>query len=208
MISLAKSAIYQIMQYSLRKIFSAFGPISNAGSERSEKLENCKVHSANLKIESIGKGAYPLFSFLEVRFFWNSPNRKAMPMLVGIPVWLAPLIAVPYMLAALVYNFGGAKYFIREKNEVVGTLILKVHQDALILHSLSVSPFKRKRGVGFLVLVKMEKLAKRMKLPWLELDVLKGNVPAQRLYWKFGFRFYSEKAMTLVLRKQVLDSPV
>ncbi len=162
-----------------------------------------KVDTGNLKIMSIGKGDYPLFSFLEFRFFWNSPNRKAMPLLVGLPVWLAPLIAVPYMLGALVYNFRGTKYFIREKNEVAGTLILKVRQDALIVHSLSVSPFKRKRGVGFFVLVQMEKLARRMNLPWLELEVLKGNVPAQRLYCKFGFRFYSEKAMTLVLRKRV-----
>ncbi len=167
-----------------------------------------KVDTGNLKIMSIGKGEYPLFGFLEFRFFWNSPNRKAMPMLVGIPAWLAPLIAVPYMLGALVYNFRGAKYFIKEKNEVAGTLILKVREDALFVHSLSVSPFKRKRGVGFFVLFKMEKLARRMKLSWLELEVLKGNVPAQRLYWKFGFRFYSEKAMTLVLRKQVLNSPV
>ena len=162
-----------------------------------------KVDIANLKIVSIGKGEYPLFSFLEFRFFWNSPNRKAVPMLVGIPAWLAPLIAVPYMLGALVYNFRGAKYFVREKDEVAGTLILKVRQDALILHSLSVSPIKRKRGVGFFVLVQMEKLARRMNLPWLELEVLKGNVPAQRFYWKFGFKVYTEKAMTLVLRKQV-----
>jgi len=107
------------------------------------------------------------------------------------------------MLAALVYNFGGAKYFIRGANEVVGTVILKVRQDSLIVKSLAVSPIKRKRGVGFFILVQGEKLAKQMRLRWLELDVLKGNVSAQRLYWKFGFKIYAERRLTLMLRKRV-----
>ncbi len=159
--------------------------------------------NCNLKIEPIGKSEYPLFSFLEFRFFWNCPNGKAIPLLPGTPAWLEPLIAVPYMLGALVYNFRGAKYFIQEKKDVAGTLILKTSQDALIIHSLSVSPNMRKHGVGFFVLVQAEKLARRMKLPWLELEVLKRNVPAQRLYWKFGFKVHAEKRLTLVLRKRV-----
>ncbi len=155
------------------------------------------------KIESIGKGEFPLFSLLEFRFFWRSPNGIAIPVLLGNPAWLAPLIAVPYMLGAWVYNFGGAKYFVRGEDEVAGTLILKVRQDALIVQSLAVSPVKRGRGVGFFMLVEAEKLAERMRLPWLELDVLKGNVSAQRLYWKFGFRFCAEKRLSFVLRKRV-----
>ncbi len=162
-----------------------------------------KGEIGNFEIEQIRKGKLPLFSFLEFRFFWNSPNGKAIPMLSGNPAWLAPLIAVPYMLGALVYNFRGAKYFIKVENDIAGTVILKVRQDALIVHSLSVSPIKRKRGVGFLILGQAEKSAKRMKLPWLELDVLKGNLSAQRLYRKFGFRLYAEKRLTLVLRKRV-----
>ena len=162
-----------------------------------------KADIDNLKTESIGKSEFPLFGFLEFRFFWKSPNGKAMPMLLGNPAWLAPLIAVPYMLVALVYNFGGTRYFIRREKEVAGIIILKVRQDALIVQSLAVSPMKRKSGVGFFVLVQAEKLARRMKLPWLELEVLKRNVPAQRLYWKFGFKIYAERRLTLVLRKRV-----
>jgi ribosomal protein S18 acetylase RimI-like enzyme len=162
-----------------------------------------EVDGGNLKMKSVGKSELPLFSFLEFRFFWNSPNGEAIPIFSGNPAWLAPLIAVPYMLAALVYNFGGTKYFIRGDNEVVGTVILKVRQDSLIVKSLAVSPIKRKRGVGFFILVQAEKLAKQMRLPWLELDVLKGNVSAQRLYWNFGFKIYAERTLTFVLRKRV-----
>jgi ribosomal protein S18 acetylase RimI-like enzyme len=152
-------------------------------------------------MESIDKGEFPLYSFLEFRFFWNSPNGKAMPF--GNPAWLAPLIAVPYKLIALVYNFGGTRYFIMGENEVAGIVNLKVRQDALIVQTLAVSPVKRNRGVGFFVLVQAEKLAKQMKLQWLELEVLKGNVPAQRLYWKYGFKIYAERRLSLVLRKRV-----
>ncbi len=154
-------------------------------------------------MEAISKSEIPLFSYLEFCFFWNSPSGKAIPMLLGHPAWLAPLIAVPYMLAAFAYNFGGKKYFIKEQKEVAATLILKVSQDALILQSVAVSPNRRKRGIGFFVLTQAQKLAKWMKLPWLELEVLRRNVPAQRLYSKFGFKIHAERKLTLVLRKQV-----
>ncbi len=162
-----------------------------------------KMEQRAFKMVSIGEKELLLFSFLEFRFFWNSPNGKAMPVLPSNSAWLAPLIAVPYMLVAMVYNFPGTRYFIKEGGEVAGIAILKVRQDALIVQTLAVSPIKRKRGVGYFVLVQAEKLAKQMRLPWLELDVLKGNVPAQRLYWKFGFRLHTERRLTFVLRKRV-----
>ncbi len=164
-----------------------------------------KVNISNLKMEPIGKGKLLLFNLLSFRFFWNSPNGKAMPLLPGNPAWLAPVIAIPYMLAALsaVHNFGGERYFIRKGDEVAGTVIMKARQDALVVQSLAVSPVKRRRGVGFFALAQAERLAKRMKLPWLELDVLKRNVSAQRLYWKFGFKTCAERRLSLMLRKRV-----
>jgi len=162
-----------------------------------------KADVGNLKMESVGKGDFLLFSFLEFRFFWNSPNGNAMPMLSGNPAWLAPLIVVPYMLAALVYNLRGAKYFIKLRNEVAGILILKKQQDVLILRTLAVSPTHRKHGVGLFILERTENLARRMKLQWLELDVLKHNIPAQRLYKRFCFKIHAVHRLSLVLRKRV-----
>ena len=162
-----------------------------------------KADIGNLKMESVGKGGFPLFSFLEFRFFWNSPNGKAMPVLFGNPAWLAPLIAVPYMLAALVYNFGGAKYFIKLRNEVAGILVLKKQQNVLIVRTLAVSPTHRKHGVGLFILERTENLARRMKLHWLELEVLKHNIPAQRLYERFFFKIHATHRLSLVLRKRI-----
>lgn len=156
-------------------------------------------------MQSVGNSDLLLFSFLGFRFFWNSPDGKALPVLNGNPSWLAPLIVTPYMLASLVnvHNRGGVKYFIKEENEVVGTAVLKVHKGTLCVRSLSVSPAKRNCGVGFFILVQAEKLAQQIKLRWLEVEVLKDNVSAQRLYRKFGFEPYSEGKLSVVLKKRV-----
>lgn len=153
------------------------------------------------EIEPVSRRQSLLFSFLEFRFFWNSQNGKAI--LFGNPPWLTPLIAIPYTLAALVYDHRGTKYFIKQKNLVAGILVLKIRQDALTVHTLAVSPNHRKHSVGLFILSQAENLAKQMKLPWLELVVLKGNTPGQRLYEKFGFKIHAEKRLSLVLRKRV-----
>lgn len=160
-----------------------------------------KDNTNHPEIESISKREYLMFSFLEFRFFWNSPNGKAL--LFGNPSWLAPLIVIPYTLVALVYNYGGTKYLIKQKNEVAGILVLKARQNALIVHTLAVSQNHRKHGIGLFILSQAENLAKRMKLQWLELVVLKRNTPAQRLYEKFGFKIHAERRLSLVLRKRV-----
>ena len=104
-----------------------------------------KVNISNLKMESIGKGELFLFNLLAFRFFWNSPNGKAMPLLPGNPAWLAPVIAIPYTLAALsaVHNFGGERYFIRKGDEVAGAVIMKARQDAWLCKAW---PSRRSRG--------------------------------------------------------------
>ena len=168
-------------------------------------LNEMKANKSNLKMQSVSKRDLLLFSFLGFRFFWNSPDGKAMPLLNSNPGWLAPLIVTPYMLASLVnsHNAGGVKYFVKEEKEVAGIAILKVHKDTLSIRSLAVSPTMRGRGVGFFVLGQAEKFAKQMKLPWLEVEVLKDNVTAQGLYRKFGFETYEEGRMTVVFRKRV-----
>lgn len=160
-----------------------------------------KAIREHLRTEYVGKRKSFKFGFLEFLLFWNSPDGKAI--VFGNPAWLMPLIAVPYMLAALVYNFRGNKYFVRRHDELVGLFVLKVKEDALIVHTLAVSPMSRKRGVGFFILQYAECIANRNGLKWLELTVLKGNMPAQRLYAKFGFKIHVRKRLSLVLRKRL-----
>jgi ribosomal protein S18 acetylase RimI-like enzyme len=164
-----------------------------------------KTEIGKLTMQKVSKRECLRFSFLGFRFFYNGPDGAAIPLLPDNPAWLAPLIVIPYMLSSLVnmHSFGGTKYFIKEKNEIVGIAILKVHQDTLKVQSLAVSPQKRRRGIGFFVLAKAEKAAKQLKLQWLEVEVLGGNVSARRLYLRFGFTVHIEGRMALVFRKQV-----
>ncbi len=158
-----------------------------------------------LKMRPIRKSEHLLFSFLGFHYFWNGADGNTIPLLYTAPAWFAPLIIVPYMLTSLVniHNFGGVKYFITEEDEIVGTVILKNRQGMLCLYSLAVVPSKRKRGIGFSVLAQAEKVAEQFKLQGLEVEVLKSNVSAQRLYLKFGFKMVAEGQMTKVFRKQV-----
>jgi RimJ/RimL family protein N-acetyltransferase len=126
-------------------------------------------------------------------------------MLKHNPSWLAVLIVMPYMLAALVnvHNTGGTRYFIMQDGQVVGTVVLKVQKDALAVRSTSVLPAKRKKGVGFFVLSEAEKYAKQFGLSCLEVEVLKANVPSLRLCFKYGFKVHAQGRMAVALRKQV-----
>ncbi len=147
---------------------------------------------------------FPLFKLLEFCYFWNSPNGEAMPFArARPPALLAPLSMVPYMLAGEVYNSGGRRYFIREDDKVVGILVLKVRHDAMFVSTLATSPTKRGRGVGTFVLGQAEGAAKSMNLPWLELEVLKHNVHARRLYSRSGFKICARRRWSLALRKPV-----
>ena len=39
---------------------------------------------------------------------------------------------------------------------------------------------------------------------WMEVDVLKKNIPAQRLYTKYGFKFEDEKMHGMIRGKKPL----
>jgi ribosomal protein S18 acetylase RimI-like enzyme len=49
----------------------------------------------------------------------------------------------------------------------------------------------------------IEGACKQLGEEWLELTVLKRNVPAQRLYKKPGFRKAAERRWSLLLRKKL-----
>ena len=62
-----------------------------------------------------------------------------------------------------------------------------------VLHLYAVHPAFRGKGVGKEALRAILTLAKRRGGEAVHLDVVKGNVPAERLYRAAGFRFCEEK---------------
>lgn len=141
------------------------------------------------------------FNFIGFWSFWNSEKGEAM--VFGNPWLLKFIIVVPYVLASEVYYFGTRRYFVKLGSQIAASFALRVEPDAIVVSSLAVSPEYRRKGIGLFILVTVEKLCRRTKVKRLELSVLKRNVSAQRLYWKFGFTTAVEKKWGLVLRKNV-----
>lgn len=132
-----------------------------------------------LRIIPVNRHQFLAFNLLEFRFFWNSQNGKAI--FFGNPHLLKPLVIIPYMLAATVYNFGGKRLIVKLGDQTATMFVLKIRRDALIVSSLAVSPNYRRCGIGLFILNYAEKLCRQMRIEWLELAVLKVNTPAQWL---------------------------
>lgn len=114
---------------------------------------------------------------------------------------VALLIAVPYILGSELAFFREARYFVRLKKQVVGIFVLREEPDALYVGSLAVTPEYRGYGVATHILDYSAKVAGKLGKKWLELTVLKKNIPARRLYEKTGFVKKKNKKWSLVLRK-------
>jgi len=68
--------------------------------------------------------------------------------------------------------------------------------------SLGVKKEYRRLGVGTCILGYIETTAKHMGKRWLETLVLRKNIPAQRLYTKYGFTFIQSERMHCIMRKE------
>jgi ribosomal protein S18 acetylase RimI-like enzyme len=160
-----------------------------------------KSVSRSFKIEAVSRMQRLVFDFLGFRFFWDSEDGGAM--VFRNPWLLRFFIVVPYVLGSEVYYFRTRRFFVKLGVRVVALFALRVERNKVFVGSLAVSPECRRKGVGLFILSVVENLCRRMKMGWLELTVLKSNVPAQRLYRKFGFIVAVERRRGLVLRKKV-----
>ena len=158
--------------------------------------------SRKLRIESASKRQFLTLSFLQFRFFWESENGSAV-IFGRNPRWLMPLIAIPYTLGWAIYNRGSVGYFVKLEEKIVGEFTLSIKHESLFISSLGVSPEHRRLGIGLFILTEVEKLCRSMKMEWLELSVLKGNMPARRLYERFGFTVEAERKWSFILRKRI-----
>ena len=154
-----------------------------------------------LKIEPVSSFQHSLFNLLEFRFFAASERGKAL--VFGNPPLLMLLFIIPYILVGEIAHFRGKRFFVRHGKRIVGILVLKAGHEAVVIGSLAVSPLCRGFGVGWFMLGWIEGMCRRMNEKWLELSVLRGNVPAQYLYCRFGFQKTIERRWSFVLRKRV-----
>ncbi len=78
-------------------------------------------------------------------------------------------------------------------NKIIGAMAVENHNDYLSLHLLTVHPQYRKQHLAESMIKKSFQIAKERKNQNIILDVVKGNLPAEKLYTKFDFKFTGEK---------------
>jgi len=137
----------------------------------------------------------------EFRFFNSNKQGTAMPF--GNSRFLPLLIAVPYILACEVIFFRNQRFFVKLRNRVVGLLILNEKPDALRISSLAVAPEFRRLGIATYILAYAESKAEMLDKDFLELSVLKKNLPARTLYRNSGFSQKEERKRSFILVRKV-----
>lgn len=78
-------------------------------------------------------------------------------------------------------------------NKIIGAMAVTNHKDYSSLHLLTVHPRYRKHHLAENLVEKLFQIAKERKNKKIILDVVKGNLPAEKLYTKFNFKFSGEK---------------
>jgi len=167
----------------------------------SEGTIEMKEVRKSLNINLAGRREHLFFNFIEFCFFSHS-ERECM-LFFGSARAMHPFVIVPYILMAEVIFFRGWRYFVKLKGQVVGILAVHERMEALFINSLAVSPECRRLGIATHILIYAEELAMRLRRKRLELSVLKRNIPAQKLYKRFGFAKKEEKMWSFVLSKEV-----
>ena len=139
------------------------------------------------------------FLLLEYRFFKDSEGGNAL--LLNLPWHLSPLslmvhIAKSHALVLLRLPC----YFVRLGTRIVGLLAFEEQHESLFVASLAVAKECRRLGIGTCILGYVEAIARHMGKRWLEVDVLRKNIPAQRVYTKYGFTFLQNERMYFIVR--------
>jgi ribosomal-protein-alanine N-acetyltransferase len=76
----------------------------------------------------------------------------------------------------------------REGEHIVGYAGLWLSLDEAHITTFAVLPEYRRRKIGERMLISIFERAERLGAEWLTLEVRASNLPAQRLYEKYGFR--------------------
>ena len=115
----------------------------------------------------------------------------------------ASMIAVPYVLACEVIFFRKNRLFFKFGKHVAGIAALDQEPHVLYISTLAVSPEFRRAGIASFILNYAETVAEKIGKGYLELSVLKKNLPARKLYEKHGFSVKKEKRRTYLMTKKV-----
>lgn len=84
-------------------------------------------------------------------------------------------------------------YIVVIDNAIVGAMAVANHIDYSSLHLLTIHPDYRNQHLAESMIKKLFQIADERKNHKIILDVVKDNLPAEKLYNKFGFKSTGEK---------------
>ena len=136
-----------------------------------------------------------------------------IPVLVGMEKSIYP--ESPWSAAQFREELSGIprtrKYIIAQNGtDIVGYAGIAIAGDVADIHTLTVIPEFRRRGIASEMLRNLEKWALEKKVVAVMLEMREGNVEAQPLYEKYGYRvisrrdnYYAPKIHALIMRKEL-----
>jgi GNAT superfamily N-acetyltransferase len=139
------------------------------------------------------------FLLLEYRFFKDSEEGSALPL--NLPWLLSPLSLMLHIVKSRALALLRLPcYFVKLETRTVGLWAIQEHHESLLVASLGVAKEYRRLGIGTCILGCTEAIARHMGKKWLEVDVLRKNILAQRLYTKYGFTFIQNERVRCIMR--------
>lgn len=175
----------------------------NGGLGLKEEVEKEPDICRRLRFEAVGGIKRLQFLLSEYRFFKDGEEGGAL--ILSVPWPLSPLSLMFHIVKTRALALIRLPcYYVKLKAKVVGLWAIQEHHDSLFVASLSVAKEYRRLGLGTCILERIESIARRMGKRWMEVDVLKKNIPAQRLYTKYGFKFEDEKMHGMIRGKKPL----
>ena len=105
------------------------------------------------------------------------------------------------------------KYLVAlDKQEIVGYGGVAIAGDVADIHTLTVIPSHRRKGIATQILAELESWALSKGIKDFMLEMREGNLEAQPLYEKYGFQvisrrdnYYAPGIHALIMRKEVRD---
>jgi ribosomal-protein-alanine N-acetyltransferase len=151
---------------------------------------------------------------------YREMNPLDVPVLVGMEKEIYP--ESPWSAAQFREELSGVprsrKYIVaQDQNKIIGYAGIALAGDVADIHTLTVIPEFRRRGIASAMLSELEQWAKSKKVTALMLEMREGNALAQPLYVQAGYsvisrrdNYYAPGIHALIMRKdlegRVIDS--
>jgi len=160
----------------------------NRGLRLKKEIEGKPNLFGRLRFETVRGMRHLQFLLLEHSFFKDSEEGSALPL--NLPFPLFPFSLMLHIAKTRALDLLKLPcYFVKIETKMVGLFAIQEQNESLVIASLGVAKEYRRRGIGTYILGCIETIARHMGKKRLEVGVWRKNIPAQRLYRKYGFKF-------------------